>query len=561
MYPMRPSPQQLTGRAILGRAVAHIPDVLNDPEYDPDIALAGGWRSALAVPMLREGHPIGTILVTRAQPGPFSERQIQLLETFAAQAVIAIENVRLFTELQARNHDLTTSLEQQTATGEILRVISGSPTDAQPVFDTIARSAVRLCRAAFAFVFRYDGTLMHVAAHHNLPTVGLEALRRQWPMRPDRGSVPARAILDRQAIHVTDVLDEPDYPYRTTSEALGIRTMLTVPMLREGQPIGAIAVVSPGSRAFLGPAGRAGRDVRRPGGHRHRERPAVPGAGGRNRDLTESLEQQTATSEVLKVISRSTFDLQPVLETLIDSAVRLCGADLGFIYRQDGERYTVVAAHGATPEYVEITASHPITLDRGSATGRAILDRRVVHVPDYTQDPEYRWAGQGVGAETRTNLAVPMLRDTTVIGVIVVLNIEVRPFTDKQIELVRTFADQAVIAIENVRLFQELEARNRDLTEALEQQTATSEVLKVISRSAFDLQPVLETLIERAARLAGADGGVIYKFDGELMRLAAAHEISAELRSSSSVIRLAPAAGPRWGGRSSSVARSTSTTS
>ena len=404
MYPMRPSPQQLTGRAILSRAVAHIPDVLNDPEYAPDIALAGGWRGALGVPMLREGHPIGTILVTRAQPGPFSERQIQLLKTFADQAVIAIENVRLFQELEARNRDLTESLEQQTATSEILRVISSSPTDVQPVFDTIVESAVRLCDGVSATVYRFDGTLIHVSAQNSTFTPeAREAFQRRYPAPPSRASVVAQTILDRAVIHVRDFDRDAGVTPASLemSRAAGHKSLISIPMLRDGSPIGAIAV---GRRAEGGgPRPFSDREISLLQTFADQAVIAIENVRlfqeleTRNRDLTEALEQQTATSDVLKVISRSTFDLQPVLETLIESAVRLCGADLGFIYRQDGERYTVVAAHGATPEYVEITASHPITLDRGSATGRAILDRRVVHVPDVHAGSRVQVGGSGCG--------------------------------------------------------------------------------------------------------------------------------------------------------------------
>ena len=438
----------LGGRTVLEHRMIHVEDLQAAVDEFPEgsaIARERGHRTTLSVPLLREGVSIGNIQVRRDEVRYFSDRHIRLLQTFADQAVIAIENVRLFTEVQARNRDLTTALEQQTATGEILRVISGSPTDVQPVFDTIAGSAVRLCRAAFAFVFRFDGTLMHVVAHHNLASAALEALQRQWPMRPARGSVPARAILDRRVIHVADVLDEPDYPYRATSEALGIRTMLTVPMLREGEPIGAIALyrqeVAPFSdqqvslvTTFADQAVIAIENVR-----------LFTELEARNRDLTEALEQQTATSEVLKVISRSTFDLQPVLETLIESAVRLCGADKGFIYRQEGGLYRVAVSFGHSSEFIDAVKRHPIREGRASATGRAALERRAVHIHDVQADPEYRWA-EGLRAEEemhRTILAVPMLREATVIGVLVIRRTEVRPFTDKQIELVTTFADQA----------------------------------------------------------------------------------------------------------------------
>ena len=342
----------VTGRAVVDRKPVHVRDLqASDTEFPEGAAYARryGHRTVLATPLLREGVPIGAILVRGMELRPFTDTQIQLLETFAAQAVIAIENTRLFKELAARNRDLTQTLEQQTATGEILRVISTSPTDAQPVFDTIARSVVGLCQAAFGFVFRFDGTLMHVVAHHNLPAEAVAALERQWPMRPDRRSVPARAILDRRAVHVVDVLDEPDHPYLATSRALGIRTMLTVPMIREGQPVGAIAVyrqdVQPFSdqqvalvATFASQAVIAVENVR-----------LFTELEARNRDLTETLAQQTATSEILRVISSSPTDVRPVFDTIAQNAARLCEAADAHIWRRDGERLHVVASHGGLP--------------------------------------------------------------------------------------------------------------------------------------------------------------------------------------------------------------------
>jgi GAF domain-containing protein/CheY-like chemotaxis protein len=522
-YPMRPGRHQLIGRAILSRAVEQIPDVLVDSEYNPDIALAGGWRSALAAPMLRESQPIGTILVTRTQPGPFSERQMDLLKTFADQAVIAIENVRLFQELEARNRDLTESLEQQTATSEILRVISSSPTDVQPVMDVIARSATTLCAADLSGVYTFDGELIHIAALHGRTPEEADAARRAFPQPPSRRSVTARAILTAAPVQVRDHSDDPDI-----ADSLRVfRTVMAVPMIRDGRPIGAISVARRFVQSFTD------KQIALLGTFADQAVIAIENVRlfteleARNRDLTETLEQQTATSEVLKVISRSTFDLQPVLDTLIDSAVRLCGSEIGLIYREDEGRYRVAASCGVDPEYLELLRANPIALDQGSATGRAVLERRVVHIPDVAADPGYRWGGHR-GRETRTNLAVPMLRDGTVIGVMVLLRAQVKPFTEKQIDLVTTFADQAVIAIENVRLFQELEARNRDLTESLEQQTATSEILRVISSSPTDIQPVFDTIAESAMRLCDAAYGVIARYDGELLHLVAHAQVRAE---------------------------------
>ena len=426
-------------------------------------------RTFVSVPMIKEGELVGAINLYRQEVRPFTDKQINLVENFASQAVIAIENTRLLSELRE-------SLQQQTATADVLKVISRSTFDLQTVLDTLTELAARLCEADMAAITRQDDTFYYYATTYGYPPE-LDDYFKNVAHEPGQGSVIGRTILHRKTIHVHDVLADAEYTMAETAQKAKIRTALGVPLLREGNPIGVILVgrhaVQPFTdrqidlvETFADQAVIAIENVR-----------LFDEVQVRTHDLAKSLQQQTATADVLKTISRSTFDLQTVLNALIESAARLCNADQGAITREIDGAFFRAASYGYSSELSDFIHNTPVQMDRSSIVGRALVESRIVQIRDVTADSEYTFSPALDQREFRTGLGVPMLRESVPIGVLSLTRKAVLLFTDKQIELVATFADQAAIAIENVRLFESVEARTRELTKSLEELRATQDRL------------------------------------------------------------------------------------
>ena len=513
------------GLAFLDAQPVHFEDVLTWQDYDARtievLQSVAQYRSFLAVPIFREGRPIGVIGCGRREVKPFTATQIALVKTFADQATIAIENVRLFNELATRNRDLGEALEQQTATAEVLQVINSSPGDLAPVFDAMLDKATHLCEASYGMLYRYDGKVFHAVALHAVPTAFADFLRE--PIRADSRNALGRLVGGERLVHMPDLREDAAYvsgePLRkATVELGGARAYLGVPLRKDGVLLGAI------------------------GAYRHEVRPfsdkqitllenfaaqaviAMENA----RLLTETreaLEQQTATSEVLQVINSSPGDLAPVFDAMIENALRLCGGSFGELRTYDGDRFRLAATHGVPTAYVEHYARDDSGVyGPGTGPARILAGERVVHIADLIATEPYqrgdpdRVALVDLGG-ARAYLLVPLLKDGAVLGYIMIYRMEVGSFTDKQIALLQNFAAQAVIAIENARLITETR-------EALKQQTATAEVLQVINSSPGDLTPVFDAILEKAHSLCGIAQGSLELYDGERFRAVAVRGLS-----------------------------------
>jgi GAF domain-containing protein len=511
-----------SGRSVCDMRTVSVDDMQNAGDeftLGREVARKGGRGSLVAVPLIHEGRALGTIVVSRTEVRPFERKHIELLTRFAAQAVIAIENARLLDELRQRTADLSESLQQQTATADVLRIISSSPGELKPVFQAILENATRICDAKFGVLFRLDGELCEFAVEVGTPLELAEFVRRRGRFMPAPDTQLFRVLRTGGVAHTADYAAiAPDAP---PVKLGGARSTVDVPMFKDSALVGAISIYRQEVRPFTDKQIALLQNFAAQAVIAIENTRLLNELRQRTSDLSESLEQQTATSEVLGVISTSPGELEPVFRAVLANATRILQAELGMLWLADGDGFRAAALHGVPPDLAEMRQREKIFhFDPEVPLGRLAQTKQLDHVVDAKREPGYV---KGVepfkefvdvfGA--RTFVLVPMLQDDALVGVIAIYRKEVRPFTDKQIALVQSFAAQAVIAIENTRLLNELRERTTDLTESLEQQTATSEVLSVISSSPGRLESVFRSMLENAVRICQAKFGFMLRYEGD----------------------------------------------
>jgi GAF domain-containing protein len=474
-----PTRNTVAGRAILSRKAEQIPDVLREEGYSVPFAAHGSpARSLLAVPLLGKSHVQGAIVVTRSKPGLFPPRHVEILRIFADQAVIALENARLLEEVQARTRDLEESLAQQTATSDVLKAISRSAFDLDTVLETLISTALRLCDAPTGQIFRRHGDVYRYAASRMNVAPAYRLHEQTTEISPSRGTLIGRVALEARAVEIDDAWSDPEYAEKEEARLGNVRAMLGVPLMRNGEPIGAFALaraepVPFTSRqielvaTFADQAVIAMENVR-----------LFEEVQARTRDLEESLAQQTATADVLKVISRSAFDLKSVSDTLVVSATQLCAADEGIIFLREGDLFRAHATCPFDTEHFAFLREHPRHVDDRSMCPRVARSGRVEHIEDVLLDAEFSFPGlEAKPDRSRTLLGVPLTLRERVEGVFVLGRREPKPFTKRQMDIAQTFADQALIAIENSRLFNQVQARTEELAASLENLRKTQDRL------------------------------------------------------------------------------------
>jgi GAF domain-containing protein len=443
----------VSGRSVCEMRAVSIDDLQNDGDdlaRGRKIARKDGHRSIIAVPLIQEGRALGTIVVRRTEIRPFEQKHIALLTNFAAQAVIAIENARLLNELRRRTTDLSESLEQQTATSEVLRVISSSQGELEPVFQATLEKAVRICEAKFGNIYRWDGEALRLVASHNTPSTLIEQ-RRRAPFLPNRKTPFGRVILERNTVHVVDAAAEEAYIERSPSivaavELGGIRTYLAVPMLKGDQLIGIVSIFRQEVAPFTD------KQVSLVENFATQAVIAIENTRLLS-ELRQSLELQTATADVLRVISSSPSDLRPVFNALAENAARLCQGFDVYVQLREGNLVRYVAHYGDVIQGSPVVGgTRPLTRDL--VIGRAMLESRLIHLLDAQAESEEFPEGSAIARRTgyRAIIAVPLMREGHAIGTIAVRRVEARLFSDKEVALLSNFAAEAVIAIENARL-------------------------------------------------------------------------------------------------------------